>query len=197
MSPLTKQQLEQIRDERSMQIKQAALKVFARYGFAGTKTSMIAAAAGISEGLIYRYFKSKDILFSTIVETLMEDAASEINDSRSMPGTPYEQIKALTLHMLDDENKYAFMLILKARKMEDLPPKVTQLFEQYSPDAIIDQLLPLFIKGQESGEFASGNPRQLLQWYFSVINSLILQEQGDEPYGFPDVAVLMRILTNK
>ncbi|MGG1518311.1 TetR/AcrR family transcriptional regulator [Paenibacillus oryzisoli] len=197
MSPLNKQQLEQIRDERSMQIKQAALKVFARHGFAGTKTSMIAAAAGISEGLIYRYFKSKDILFSTIVEELMEDATSEIDDSSSMPGTPYEQIKALTLNMLDDENKFAFMLILKARKMEELPPKVTQLFEQYSSDTMIDRLLPIFIKGQETGEFAPGNPRQLLQWYFSVINSLILQEQGDEPYGFPDVAVLMRILTNK
>ena len=195
MSPLSKKQLDQIRDERTAQIKQAARKVFARHGFARTKTSMIAAAAGISEGLIYRYFESKDVLYAAIVEELLRDAASEIDDRRELPGTPYEQIKALTRNMLDEENKFAFMLILKARKSDDLPPQVTRLFEQYSPDTMIDRLLPVFVQGQESGEFAPGDPRQLLCWYMSVVNSLILQEQGDEEYGFPDVDVLMRILT--
>lgn len=195
MSPLNKQQLDQIRDERTTQIKQAAMKVFARHGFAGTKTSMIAAAAGISEGLIYRYFESKDKLYATIVQELMEDAASEIDDSRQLPGTPYEQIKALTRNMLDEENKFAFMLILKARKTEELLPEIAQIFERYSADAMIDRLLPIFVQGQEKGEFASGDPRQLLSWYLSVVNSLILQEQGDEEYGFPDVDVLMRMLT--
>lgn len=195
MSPLSKKQLDQIRDERTAQIKQAARKVFARHGFARTKTSMIAAAAGISEGLIYRYFESKDVLYAAIVEELLRDAASEIDDRRELPGTPYEQIKALTRNMLDEENKFAFMLILKARKSDDLPPQVTRLFEQYSPDTMIDRLLPVFVQGQESGEFAPGNPRQLLCWYMSVINSLILQEQGGEEYGFPDVDVLMRMLT--
>ncbi|MDQ0199299.1 AcrR family transcriptional regulator [Neobacillus ginsengisoli] len=33
MSPLNKQQLDQIRDERREEIKQAALKVFARRGY--------------------------------------------------------------------------------------------------------------------------------------------------------------------
>lgn len=169
--------------------------MFARHGFARTKTSMIASAAGISEGLIYRYFESKDVLYAAIVEELLRDAASEIDDRRELPGTPYEQIKALTRNMLDEENKFAFMLILKARKSDDLPPQVARLFEQYSPDTMIDRLLPVFVQGQESGEFAPGDPRQLLCWYMSVVNSLILQEQGDEEYGFPDVDVLMRMLT--
>ncbi|MBB6730156.1 TetR/AcrR family transcriptional regulator [Cohnella zeiphila] len=195
MSPLNKQQLDQIRDERSTQIKQAALKVFARHGFIRTKTSMIAAAAGISEGLIYRYFESKDVLYTAIVRELMEDAASEIDDSRALPGTPYEQIKELTRNMLDADNQFAFMLILKARKTNELPSEVARIFEQYSADTMIERLLPIFVKGQEIGQFAPGDPRQLLCWYMSVVNSLILQEQGDEEYGFPDIDVLMRMLT--
>ncbi|WJH35420.1 TetR/AcrR family transcriptional regulator [Paenibacillus sp. CC-CFT747] len=195
MSPLTKKQLDQIRDERTAQIKQAALKVFARYGFLRTKTSMIASAAGISEGLIYRYFESKDKLYATIVQELMDAAASEIEDSRQLPGTPYEQIKALTRNMLDEENKFAFMLVLQARKSDDLLPEIAQILEHYSIDSMIDRLLPLFVHGQEMGEFAAGDPRQLLCWYFSVVNSLILQEQGDEEYGFPDVDILLRMLT--
>lgn len=51
MAPLNEQQLEQIHDERREQIKKAALKVFARHGINGTKMSMIAAEAGISQGL--------------------------------------------------------------------------------------------------------------------------------------------------
>lgn len=195
MSPLNKQQLEQIRDERTTQIKQASLQVFARHGFARTKTSMIAAAAGISEGLIFRYFKSKDVLYTTIVQELLDDAASEIDVSGQLPGTPYEQIKALTQNMLDDNNKYAFMLILKARKTDEVPAEVKQILEEYSPDTMIDQLLPIFVHGQEIGEFSTEDPRRLLSWYMSVINSLILQEQGEEEYGFPDVDVLMRMLT--
>lgn len=196
MSPLKKQQLDLIRDERTAQIKAAALVVFARHGFVRTKMSMIASAAGISEGLIYRYFESKDILFSTIVEELLETAISEIQDSREMPGTPYEQIRALTQSMLDEENKFAFMLILKARmKVDELPPQAQQLLKQTSADTMMNRLLPILIKGQETGEFAEGDPRRLLSWYFSVVNSLILQEQGDEEYGFPDVDILLRILT--
>lgn len=195
MSPLSKQQLDQIRDERTTQIKQAALKVFARHGFVRTKTSVIAAEAGISEGLIFRYFETKDKLYATIVKELLEDAASEIDDSRELPGTPYEQIKALTRNMLDENNKFAFMLILRARKTDGLSPEIAHILEQYSVDAMIDRLLPVFVRGQEAGEFAAGDPRQLLCWYMSVVNSLILQEQGEEAYGFPDVDVLMRLLT--
>lgn len=49
-------------DERREQIKKAARKVFAIKGIAGTKISMIAAEAGISQGLTYRYFQSKEEL---------------------------------------------------------------------------------------------------------------------------------------
>ncbi|WP_246469692.1 TetR/AcrR family transcriptional regulator [Cohnella nanjingensis] len=187
--------MDQIRDERTTQIKQAALQVFARHGFARTKTSMIAAAAGISEGLIYRYFESKDELFTAIVRELMEDATEEVEDSRHVPGTPYERIRALTQNILDEKNKYAFMLILKARKTDELPAEVARIFERHSENALIDRLIPIFVKGQQAGEFAPGDPRERLFWYISILNSLILCEQGEEEYGFPDVDLLMRMLT--
>jgi AcrR family transcriptional regulator len=195
LSPLNKQQLDQIRDERTQQIKQAALKVFARRGIAGTKTSMIAAEAGISEGLIYRYFNSKDELFSTLVQELMEEASKEIEYIQHLPGTPLEQISTLTQNMLDESNKYAFMLIQHARKADQVPEKVALILKQHAENVLIDRLVPLFVKGQQAGEFSAGDPRQLLSWYFSIINSLVMEEQEQEEYGFPSVNVLMRILT--
>ncbi|ALC82344.1 MULTISPECIES: TetR/AcrR family transcriptional regulator [Bacillus] len=194
MSPLNRQQLDQIRDERREQIKQAALKVFARRGYTGTKTSMIAAEASISEGLIYRYFNSKKELFITIIQEMMEESKRELEHIEHLPGTPFEQIRNLTLNMLDENNKFAFMLIQRSRKADDVPEKVAQIFEQHSTNVLIDLLIPIFIKGQNSGEFPLGEPRKLLTWYFSIINSLIIQDQVDEEYGLPDVDVLMRIL---
>ncbi|WP_141434435.1 TetR/AcrR family transcriptional regulator [Bacillus sp. 03113] len=195
MSPLNRQQLDQIRDERREQIKQAALKVFARRGYTGTKTSMIAKEASISEGLIYRYFNSKKELFITLVQELMEEARRELEYVQYLPGTPFEQIRNLTENILDENNKYAFMLIERARKAEDVPEKVTQIFEELSTNVLIDLLVPVFVKGQESGEFSPGEPRKMLSWYFTIINSLLTQDEVDEEYGLPDVVVLMRILT--
>ncbi|NOU70742.1 TetR family transcriptional regulator [Paenibacillus sp. LMG 31458] len=195
MSPLNEQQLTQIRDDRREQIKKAALTVFARHGIAGTKMSMIAAEAGISQGLFYRYYSSKDSLFTALVQELMEEAGKEIAYIAQIPGTPVEQINALTQGMLDEDNKHAFMLIQQARKTDDVPEEVKQALEQHSPKVLIDQLVPIFIKGQQAGEFSEGDPRELLSWYFNIINSLIMQEQEYEEYGFPSVDILMRIIT--
>ncbi|WP_433943805.1 TetR/AcrR family transcriptional regulator [Paenibacillus sp. SN-8-1] len=194
MSPLNKQQLDRIRDERKEQIKQAALKVFACHGFAGTKTSMIASEAGISEGLIYRYFKSKDELFTELVSMLMEEAGREVEYVQLSSQPPFDLIKTLTQSMLDENNKYAFRLILQARKAEKVPEQVSQILARFSESELIDRLVPVFVKGQQAGQFSDGDPRQLLSWYFYVVNSLIMQELGTEEYGLPSVEMLMRIL---
>ncbi|NRD78107.1 TetR/AcrR family transcriptional regulator [Bacillus sp. BRMEA1] len=196
MSPLNRQQqLNQICDVRREQIKQAALKMFARRGYTGTKTSVIAKEASISEGLIYRYFNSKEELFITLVQELMEEARRELEVIGYLPGTPFEQIRTLTKNMLDENNMYAFMLIERARKDNDVPEKATQIFEEFSTNVLIDPIIPIFVKGQESGEFSLGEPRRMLSWYFTIINSLLTQEVIDEEYGLPDVDVLLRILT--
>ncbi|WP_238590797.1 TetR/AcrR family transcriptional regulator [Paenibacillus beijingensis] len=187
--------MDQIRDERKEQIKQAALKIFACRGITGTKMSMIASEAGISEGLIYRYFKSKDELFTDLVIELMEEAGKEIGNLQHSPESPFDQIRTLTQSMLDENNKYAFRLILQARKADKVPEKVGQFLDQYSEKVLIDRLVPVLIKGQQAGQFSEGDPRELLSWYFTVVNSLIMQELGIEKYGLPDTDVLMRILS--
>lgn len=194
MSPLNKQQLDRIRDERKEQIKQAALKIFANRGMSGTKTSMIASEAGISEGLIYRYFKSKEELFTELVIELMEEAGKELEGIQHSPASPFELMRALTQSMLDESNINAFRLILQARKAEKVPEKVGQMLERYSENALIDRLVPVLVKGQQAGQFNEGDPRELLSWYFTVIHSLLMQELGTEEYGLPSPDVLMRIL---
>jgi AcrR family transcriptional regulator len=55
-------------EERRRVIIDAALALFARKGFRGTTTKEIAEAAGCSEATIFKYFTSKDELYSAILE---------------------------------------------------------------------------------------------------------------------------------
>jgi TetR/AcrR family transcriptional regulator, transcriptional repressor of aconitase len=54
-------------DLRRQLILAAAKRCFARYGFAGTTTKSIAAAASISEGLLFKHFPTKSALYAEIL----------------------------------------------------------------------------------------------------------------------------------
>jgi TetR/AcrR family transcriptional regulator, transcriptional repressor of aconitase len=54
-------------DLRRQLILGAAKRCFARHGFAGTTTKSVAAAASISEGLLFKHFPSKSALYAEIL----------------------------------------------------------------------------------------------------------------------------------
>lgn len=52
-------------EERKQEILETAMKLFAQNGFEKTSISDIAKEIGVAQGLCYRYFPSKDVLFQT------------------------------------------------------------------------------------------------------------------------------------
>ncbi|MDR1780996.1 MAG: TetR/AcrR family transcriptional regulator [Tannerella sp.] len=70
--PRTKEQYEKIRQERRELIRETALKLFATKGYAATSINEIAQSAGISKGLMYNYFASKEDVMQTIWDDLSE-----------------------------------------------------------------------------------------------------------------------------
>ncbi|WP_282939947.1 TetR/AcrR family transcriptional regulator [Paenibacillus sp. RC67] len=198
MAPLNDEQLHQIRDERKDQIIAAALKVFARRGIIGTKMSMIAAEAGISHGLLYHYFKSKEELFNTLVQGAMIESQAAMRSLYDLPGSAIDKIRALTEEILDDSGAPYFMLIHQARTSDGVPDKARQLVEQYSMKTFVDQLLPLFIEGQQAGDIAAGNLENLISSYLSVLSGLmVLNAQEGSSYTKPEIDVLLRIVTGR
>jgi AcrR family transcriptional regulator len=61
-------------DLRRQLILSAAKRCFARHGFAGTTTRSVAAAASISEGLLFKHFPTKSALYA---EILAEECAAD------------------------------------------------------------------------------------------------------------------------
>jgi len=76
MSPRTPDQFEMMREEKRNLIMNVALEHFSNQGFQATTITHIAKHAGISKGLMYNYFKSKEDLLSAI----MNRSVSEIYD---------------------------------------------------------------------------------------------------------------------
>jgi AcrR family transcriptional regulator len=65
--PRTEEQYEEIRESRKAQIMETALELFASGGYHETPISKIASKAGISKGLMYNYFSSKEELIKEII----------------------------------------------------------------------------------------------------------------------------------
>ncbi|MFW6223099.1 MAG: TetR/AcrR family transcriptional regulator [Bacteroidota bacterium] len=71
--PRTENQYKEIRENRKKKILNAALRLFAMEGYHQTSISKIAKEAGISKGLLYNYFESKEDLLLKVVEDASAD----------------------------------------------------------------------------------------------------------------------------
>ncbi len=150
------------------------MEVFARRGFVGTKASDISKRAGLSHGLTYHYFESKDEIFTELVEDALKSAAMVIDYAIMQPGNSVAKLNWLTETILThsgQSSSYNFLLMMQAFTMESIPPKAKELVERYEglPRIKMEELVR---KGQEEGFFIEGDPQQLAYLYLSTIQGL-------------------------
>src|SRR5438105_14230773 len=81
-------------------ILSAAVHVFAEKGFFGAKVSEIAREAGVADGTIYLYFKSKDDLLICLFEDRMARINSALRESLARELTPTQKLRRfIHLHL--------------------------------------------------------------------------------------------------
>ena len=125
MSPRTKEQFEKIRETSRMEILNAALELFATNGFHATSISQIAEKAGISKGLMYNYFESKDALLKYIIEEgfhLIEELMIEVG-RESDPRNALEKIIRQSIKHIKENITYwkLFMsVVLQSEAQKDV-----------------------------------------------------------------------------
>lgn len=83
MSPRSKQQFEVLREASIQKILDASLELFGTVGYQSTSMSQIAGKAGVSKGLIYNYFESKEDLLKSMIARLSEVGEQMIGDVMS------------------------------------------------------------------------------------------------------------------
>lgn len=59
------------KEDRPQEITEAALEAFAEKGYSATRVEEVAKRAGVSKGLMYLYFKTKEELFKAVVKSVV------------------------------------------------------------------------------------------------------------------------------
>lgn len=195
--PRTEESNQLIREEQKRKIIIAATRLFAYKGLAATKMADIAREAGISYGLLYHYFDTKERIFSAAVERGTRGFDKLIAVSQEQPGSPWERIYQLTALILEGMKRVpeGFLVANQAFVSSDTPAEVRKMAAEQSMQSF-DLFLALIIEGQKVGQVVEGNPRELTQLYFSCIGGIAqsLAYIGIPDEDFPRVETVLRIL---
>ncbi len=194
--PRTKEVNQQIRDGRKAQVLEVAAGVFARKGLSETRISDIAAAGNMSQGLVYRYFVSKEEIFAAVVERSMDGAVRLAQRALEQRGTPWEKLSWIIEQILPDlrdRPTYA-LVVLHALTNEAVPASVREIALHQS-EVMSGAIRQLIVEGQAAGQVGEGDPDELTLLYLVLIQGLAAGVMFTHyTPGYPSVEGVLRIL---
>jgi AcrR family transcriptional regulator len=198
VSPRSKEQNVQIKDERRKQILLAALKLFAKRGLAATKISDIAATANLSNGLVYHYFESKEQIFIELVSHAVEQSTEELKKIDAMPLEPLDKIQTIYEQIVKDiyeteESAFYFLIIVQAFVSDANPREVKEKVEMaYEPIKIMMKIVG---EGQKKGSIQEGNAYDYVMLYWAALAGLAPYKISmGEHFKLPNFELFMRML---
>ena len=108
MSPRTSTQFEAIRQEKTKLILDTALELFAEKGYHQTSINNISIRAGISKGLLYNYFESKEDVLRSIIQTGYDAAYSnlDLNGDHSLAKEEFVHFLRITFQSVRENPKF-------------------------------------------------------------------------------------------
>ena len=196
MSPRSAAANQHIKDARREALLLAARGVFARKGLAATRIGDIAAEAGVSQGLVYHYFSTKEALFAEIVEGALRETARLTAAAAQQSGSAWQRLEYLCGQMLDgvrDEPEYV-LVILQAFTSDAAPEQARKAIADYGQRTFGD-IVGLIAQGQVEGSMASGNPVDLAIAFKACIQGLALARlHGNRDAAPPPRETILRLL---
>jgi TetR/AcrR family fatty acid metabolism transcriptional regulator len=155
-------------------ILRAAVKVFARSGFFAARVSEVAKAAGVADGTIYLYFKSKDELLVSLFEDRVERLLAFMREELPKQGTAPEKLRRvieLQLGLLEGERDLAEVITIILRQS-------TKLLKEYAAPkftAYLDAIARVVADGQEAGDFRRDvSPHLVARATFGALDGIAL-----------------------
>jgi TetR/AcrR family fatty acid metabolism transcriptional regulator len=150
------------------------VKVFARSGFFAARVSEVAKAAGVADGTIYLYFKSKDELLVSLFEDRVERLLAFMREELPQQGTAPEKLRRvieLQLGLLEGERDLAEVITIILRQS-------TKLLKEYAAPkftAYLDAIARVVADGQEAGDFRRDvSPHLVARATFGALDGIAL-----------------------
>ena len=196
MSPRGEELNERLRQEAKNKITQAALKVFSIYGYYGTTMEKIREQSGVSKGLIYHYFASKEKVFLEVIKNAGRISKRIWEQAMNSEGSAWEKIVRLSEVLFQfsftDENARYFLVIMQAItqriEISELPAYLQEHFSHF------DWFLPVIEEAQKDGDVREGDVEVLGASYLALftgftINLMMEKELMEKlsPENFSDI----------
>src|SRR4051812_8993663 len=151
----------------------AAERIFARHGFFAARVSEIAKEAGVADGTIYLYFKSKDDLLISLFENRMKQVNEELRVAIA-DHPPTQQLRAFIhtyLQLVSDEPAAAEVLTIELRQSS----KFMKEYENPQFADFLRMLGGIIADGQGRGELDASIPSHIAaRMIFGILDELAL-----------------------
>ena len=135
----------------------AALAEFLEKGFAEATMDGVARRAGIAKGTTYRYFPTKELLFTGIVQQEIAGAHIEVDAAKREPGETVESFlrRTMLVALRDIEIKgrsaIARLVIVEGVRF----PSLVAIYRSELIDPLLKQIKLLAVAAWRSGEISS------------------------------------------
>ncbi|HKM60092.1 MAG TPA: TetR/AcrR family transcriptional regulator [Candidatus Bathyarchaeia archaeon] len=191
------QKNEQMRTETIRKILESASAVFAAKGRAATVTD-IAEKAQISQGLAYRYFRSKEEIYTTLIRQVAEASGGPAQRVNQVQGTPGQRLTLLITNMLEANRQNPGISQIMYNALEDqTTPADLKAIVQSNGQELQSAIRQLIVDGQATGEVVKDDPDQLLVTLVALVRGLTkratLLDPKDPKFHFPDAKIILRI----
>ncbi|RED56267.1 TetR/AcrR family transcriptional regulator [Cohnella lupini] len=141
--------------EKFDRIIDAAVKVFAETGYHGSQVSKIAREAGVADGTIYLYFKSKEDILVSLFRLRLGELVGKFKESVEASTAADEAIRKICeLHYSELENNpdFAYVTQIELRQSSlELRKAIGQALKPY-----IQLIEDVLVQGMEEGTFRQG-----------------------------------------
>jgi TetR/AcrR family transcriptional repressor of uid operon len=172
---MSQPQIESSPDRRT-QILDAALVCFAKRGFHQASMHDISAEAGISVGLIYRYFENKDAVISAMADRHKKEIHEVLERAQQAP-TLLESLEILfTAHCCEDAPQLVSAFVVDLYAEASRNPRVADLVRDVLQTAM-DGVTDLIARSPEAASAADGlKPHELAELIFAVSRGMLMRD---------------------
>ncbi len=178
------------------EILSAAEKVFAAKGFFPTTMSEIAETAEFGTGTLYKYFKSKEDLYFTLIDEKTDEINRLVKSELLQKTSAIERIKkvlGLQLEFIERNRDFFRIYTSEGSRFEwtvkdELGKGIHEKMVTY-----IHILAEVMNQGIEGGEFRALNPMELAHALVGIVNSYIF-EWLISPQSYPLISKLDTVL---
>jgi AcrR family transcriptional regulator len=174
------------------EILRAAEKLFAAKGFFQTTMSDIAQAAEFGTGTLYKYFKSKEDLYFTLIDEKTDEINHLVRDKLSQVSSAIERLKqvlTLELEFIERNRDFFRIYISEGSRFEwsfknDFGKKIHEKMVNY-----IHLLAQVLKQGMDAGELKPLAPLDLAHAFEGIVHSFIFEWLiSPQSYSLPSKA---------